>query len=340
MSTTPARLWTRPGVISRDLRRQVVKWGLVASVLVWAGDTGYKLFKDISYVNREQCVLFRSLPRPGFLVFEYFIETIVITFVGIFIAVWLSRQFLRYRRLFPRNPLTAFAYGSTLPVCSCGVIPLVTSMRGRLGFTTLMALVISAPILSPYIIVLSFTVLGPVYGLLRIGSALVLTMTTAGVLGLVYRERDLPAVAAAAGCSKQCAPGDEDIYLETLAIFRRLLPYLAVAGALGVALEYLGPRQFLLRGGFAEGLPELAIWTLVGVPLYFCNGAEVLFLRPLVNHGFPLGTAISFSLTSTSVCVTSIAMLLKVIGTRLTVVMVAWVTAVSFALALLINLLV
>ena len=128
-----------------------------------------------------------------------------------------------------------------------------------------------------------------------------------------------------------------DIYLETFAIFRRLVPYLLVAGGLGVGLEYLGPRQFLLRGGFASGLPEVLIWTLVGVPLYFCNGAEVLFLRPLVSHGFPWGTAIAFSLTSTTVCVTSIAMLFRVIGVRLTLVLVGVVTTVAVALALLLN---
>ncbi len=72
-------------------------------------------------------------------------------------------------------------------------------------------------------------------------------------------------------------------------------------------------------------------------PFYFCNGAEVLFLRPLVNHGFPLGTAVAFSLTSPAICTTSIAMLFKIIGKRLTVALVACVALISLALALLIN---
>ena len=330
------------------MKRRIIKSALVASAILWTADIIYKLVKDISYVNREQCVLFRAIPRPAFVLFEYVFETMVIVFVGTFIAVWLSRQFQRLRRFFPRNPLMAFLWGAVIPVCSCGVIPLVASMRGRLRFTTMMAFIVAAPLLSPYIIVLSFSVLGFTYGVVRILSAFVLTMVCAFVVGFFERrsqrglEGDLaqrvPAMVGL-GCAVRCNAQNKDIYLETLSIFRGLLPYLVVAGGLGVALEYLGPRRFLLESGIGSGMTGVIVWTLIGVPLYFCNGAEVLFLRPLVSHGFPIGTAVAFSLTSTAVCTTSIAMLFKVIGVRLTLILVACVMAVAIGLALVINLL-
>jgi uncharacterized membrane protein YraQ (UPF0718 family) len=361
------------------LRRRLVKSALVVCVIIWAADIVYRLTKDISYVNREQCVLFRALPRPGFLVWEYFFETLVVVFVGTFLAVWLSRQFVRLRRFMPTNPVTAFLYGAVVPVCSCGVIPLAGSMRERLGLTTTVALVLAAPLLSPYIMVLSFSVLGTTYGLLRIGAAFVLTMVCASAVSRIARVlppgavpialpavaslgaageayvlpgvgrrgigqtglgpggmRSLGAAAAGVGCARQCAAAG-DIYLETLRIVRGLAPYLAVAAAIGLGLEYLGPRQFLLRGAPGSGPGEVIVWALVGMPLYFCNGAEVLFLRPLVSHGLPLGTAIAFSLTSTAVCITSMAMLFKVIGARLTLALTACVTASAIGLAFVIN---
>ncbi|MFZ1947509.1 MAG: permease [bacterium] len=360
-------------------KRLAVKSALVASAVFWGADTVYKLAKDITYVNREQCVLFRALPKPAFVLFEYFFETLVIVFVGTFIAVWLARQFLRFRRFFPTNPVTAFLYGALLPVCSCGVIPLVAAMKGRLKLPTVIAFIMAAPVLSPYIIALSFSVLGPTYGLLRILSAFVLTMACACVAGLVERKwpvtglavpaagaeesggaleaayvlpqsgllgptsgngwaRRRMAALAGAACSGKC-PGAPvgDIYLEAFSLFRKLLPYLVVAGLFGVGLEYLGPRNFLMRGGFGSGVGEIAIWALVGVPLYFCNGADVFFLRPLVSHGFPLGTAIAFSLTSTAVCITSLVMLFKLIGGRVTAALAISVPAVSISLALLLN---
>jgi uncharacterized membrane protein YraQ (UPF0718 family) len=356
------------------VKRRIVKSALVACVIIWAADLAYKMIKDISYINREQCVLFKALPRLGFVLFEYLFETMIVVFIGIFVAVWMSRQFMRLKRFLPRNPVTAFLYGALDPFCACGAIPIVSAMRGKLGFTTMMAFVLASPLLSPYTIMISFTVLGPTYAVLRIVSAFVMTMACAFVVGMFERrlapwapvtalsQNAAPAEAARAyvlpgaagsagglsrgialevavasrGCTKQCSR-PRDIYLETLHMFKGLLPYLAIAGGLGVGLEYLGARSFLMRGGFGTGAVEVLVWTLVGVPLYFCNGAEVLFLRPLVSHGFPLGTAVAFSLTSTAICVTSIGMLFKVIGARLTLILTACVILSALGLALLIN---
>ena len=127
------------------------------------------------------------------------------------------------------------------------------------------------------------------------------------------------------------------MYFQTLAVFKGLLPFLLLAGALGVALEYFGTRDIMLSSVFGGGPGTVLLWIAVGVPLYFCNGAEVLFLRPLMSHGFPMGTGIAFSLTSTVICTTSIAMLLRMIGARLTVILIGCVVAISLGLALIMN---
>jgi hypothetical protein len=211
-------------------------------------------------------------------------------------------------------------------------------MQGRMKFVTTMSFVLAASLLSPYVLVLSFSVLGVTYGVLRIVSSFILVMATAYILGLLKRDdARAETVWIVAGCAKTCDGQEGDVYLETYEMFKSLLPYLLMGGALGVILELIGPRAFLLGQQTGKGLIGAFIWVLIGIPLYFCNGAEVLFLRPLVNHGFPLGTAVAFSLTSTAICTTSIAMLFKIIGKRLTVALVACVALISLALALLIN---
>jgi uncharacterized membrane protein YraQ (UPF0718 family) len=320
------------------MKQRLIRAALVISALVVASDIVYKIVNNISYVNRDQCVLFRVLPKAGFIIFEYFFETVVIVFVGIYIAGLLGRWFLRFQRFFPKNPFTAFLYASVIPVCGCGVIPLLSSMQGRMKFVTTMSFVLAASLLSPYVLVLSFSVLGFTYGMLRIVSSFIVVMATAYILGLLKREdaRTEPAWIGA-GCAKTCDGQEGDVYLETYEMFKSLLPYLLIGGGLGVLLELIGPRFFLMNRQTGGGLIGAFVWVLIGVPLYFCNGAEVLFLRPLVNHGFPLGTAVAFSLTSTAICTTSIAMLFKIIGKRLTIALVACVALISLTLALLIN---
>ena len=318
-------------------KRNLIRSSLIASTLFWVADIVYKAASDISYINRQKCILFRILPRPGFLIYEYLFETLIIVFVGTFIAVILARQFSKLRRFLPNNPATAFLYGSLLPVCSCAAIPLLSSMKGKMKFPTTMSFVLAAPLLSPYIIVLSFSVLGFRYGVLRILSSFVLVILTAIVLGAFERKGKLIDVGRMAGCSRSCGPEETDIYLHTFAIFKGLLPFLLVAGALGVALEYFGTRDLMLHGMLGGGAGSILAWILVGVPLYFCHGAEVLFLRPLMNHGFPMGTGIAFSLTSTAICTTSIAMLFRMIGSRLTLILIGCIVAISLGLALIMN---
>jgi hypothetical protein len=201
-----------------------------------------------------------------------------------------------------------------------------------------MAFVLASPLLSPYILVLSFTVLGFTYGMLRIACSFILVMVTVGILGVVQKGGNGPEPAMAGpGCAAGCSGDGGDVYLETFSVFRGMLPLILVGASLGVGLELLGPRSYLLNSLTGRGLTGVLAWIALGVPLYFCNGAEVLFLRPLVSHGFPLGTAVGFSLTSTAVCTTAMAMFFRIIGTRLTVILAGSVFVVSCALAVLIN---
>jgi uncharacterized protein len=336
MENPEADLRTIDGALT--LKQRLIRASVFLCSALWATDIIYKIVKDVSYVNREKCVLYKSLPRMWFIFFEYFFETVVIVFVGIFIAVLVGRWFQRLHRFYPTNPITAFFYASVIPLCSCALIPLLSTMKGRMKFATTMSFVLTAPLLSPYILALSFSVLGFTYGLLRIISSFILVITTVFILSFLHRKESgvfLPVVST--GCMDTCTSQGRDVYLETFDIFKKMLPYVLVGGVLGVFIEFLGPRSLLLDERAGRGLAGIAIWILMGVPLYFCNGAEILFLRPLMNHGMPLGTAIAFSLTSTAVCTTSIAMLVRIMGPRLTITLVSCVIVISFSLALLIN---
>ena len=173
------------------INRTAKKWFVIFSILFFSADIVYKTVNNITYLNRESCILYRMLPKIGFLFFEYFVELFLIVIVGIFFAAMLESMFAKYKRFYPSNTITAFFYASLLPVCACTTIPLISSMKGKLPFRTIITFVVAAPLLSPYIIMLSFSVLGMTYGILRIVSAFLMAMISGVVLEFFYTKEDL-----------------------------------------------------------------------------------------------------------------------------------------------------
>ena len=319
--------------------RRAIKGFIVLSLLFFAIDFVYRTINDISYLTREECILYRVLPKLWFLAFEYFVELLFVVVVGVFLAALLESYFTRYRRFYPKNTYTAFVYASLLPFCACTTIPVVGSMRDRLGFRTVITFVVAAPLLSPYIVLLSFGVLGTQYAILRIISAFFLAQSSGLVLEFFSTNGKMGGLTAFEGCNPNtCQVHEQDIYLRTYDIFIRLLPFLILAGVAGILIETAAPANFLAKHQISNNLPGILLVTLSGLPVYFCNGAEVLLLRPLIHQsGLALGTAIAFSLASTSVCVTSFAMLVKFIGSKLTIILLANLIIVTVVLGFLIN---
>jgi uncharacterized membrane protein YraQ (UPF0718 family) len=75
----------------------------------------------------------------------------------------------------------------------------------------------------------------------------------------------------------------------------------------------------------------------VGTPLYLCTGEEVIFLKPLMDLGLPLGHAVAFTITSTGICISAIAVLFRVIGRKHTIALVAGFVVLPFILGYVIN---
>jgi len=321
------------------INRKVIKAFIIFSLFFFAIDLVYKTIYNINYLTREKCILYRMLPKLGFLVFEYFIELSMILIVGIFLAAILESYFTKYRRFYPKNTIAAFLYASFLPVCACATIPLVSSMIEKLRFRTIITFIVAAPLLSPYIIMLSFSVIGVKYSILRIASAFLLSILSGFVVEFFYRKDETEGLVEFNACNpNECYSHKPDIYLQTYEIFKKILPYLIIAGIAGIVIETVAPAIFLTNHKIPNNLIGIILVILAGIPVYFCHGAEVLFLRPLIHQsGLPLGTAIAFSLASTSVCITSFVMLIRFIGIKLSIILLANLIIVTLLLGLLIN---
>ncbi len=319
-------------------KRNIIKIAVIIALSILVLDFAYKTVANIDYANREKCILNQALPGWAFLLFEYLIELFLIILVGIFIALFLERKFTKYGRFYPKNPLTAFLYASLLPLCACSAIPLTRTMKGKISFATIITFVVAAPLLNPYVIILSFSVLGLWYGALRILLSFIIAISAGYVTQLFYKgEMNTKELMT---CSKNCPKKETDLYLETARIFKSLIPYIVLAAAFGIAFEFVDVVDLAAGFELADPIVGLIIMTLIAVPIYMCNGADVLILRPFI-HGvnLPLGSALAFSMTSTAVCISSIALLVKFIGKKLTAILITHIVILTLVMGYLINIL-
>jgi uncharacterized membrane protein YraQ (UPF0718 family) len=322
-----------------ELTRRLLVFG---AIFLLGIDLLYKIVFGISYSNRQDCILYENLPHWGFLLYEYFVELLLVVIAGIFIAALIEKYFTRLRRLIPKNALTAFLYASVIPICSCGAVPVIKSMKDRIPFSAVMTFVVAAPLLNPYIMVMSFSVLGWRYGVVRIVSAMILAVTTGYIVEFFYKRMENVSLGIANGCTPNgtCNGRSRDVYDATFDIFKKVLPFMLIAGAMGFLVEMYTPVELLKSYNMRGHLSGTALTILVGVPVYFCNGADVLFLQPFLQYSkLPLGSAMAFSLTSTSVCITSLVLLVRYIGKKLTFILLTSIILITALLSVIIRLL-
>jgi uncharacterized membrane protein YraQ (UPF0718 family) len=120
---------------------------------------------------------------------------------------------------------------------------------------------------------------------------------------------------------------------------KKILPYILIAGTLSFIFALVNPKQYLESLNFSAEPWATLLLTIVGIPLYVCNGSDVLFLKPLMQYtDLSMGAAIAFSLSSSAVCISSIVMLAKYVGGKLTSILTATIFILMMIFSTLINL--
>ncbi|MCK4511110.1 permease [bacterium] len=281
-----------------------------------------------------------------FLAAWYYAATVLPVFVlgCLFSGVLMAKS--RHVRI--RGVLPAFGLAALLPVCSCGVIPIAKTMieRGGTGARDGLVFLATAPLLSPIIISLAFTLLGGSYLVLRIVSSLVIALAVA----LIVRPFLSPPVEAphasstpratdattpGTACAAAPATGGS-ILLAAWRMLTGLITYVLFGVVLGSLFTAALPADYV--GAILQsGVASMAVVAVVGVPINMCAGEEILLSAPLSGMGLTMGHALAFALASTGICMSSVPLLLNILGRRATLVMVAIYLVIPFLIGLLVN---
>jgi len=292
-----------------------------------------------------------------FLAAWYYAATVLPVFVlGCLFSGVLMAKSGRFRI---RGVLPAFGLAALLPVCSCGVIPIAKTMieRGGTGARDGLVFLATAPLLSPIIISLALTLLGGSYLILRIVSSLVLALAVALIVRpFLSSPAEAPRASSAVGAAGATAPGTTttstaptpsptcatapgasgSVLLAAWRMLTGLITYVLFGVVLGSLFTAALPADYV--GAILQsGVASMAAVVVVGVPINMCAGEEILLSAPLSGMGLTMGHALAFALASTGICMSSVPLLLNVLGRRATLVMVAIYLVVPFLIGLIVN---
>ncbi|MFH2128722.1 MAG: SO_0444 family Cu/Zn efflux transporter, partial [Pseudomonadota bacterium] len=225
--------------------------------------------------------------------------------------------------------------GLPLPLCSCGVLPAAAGLKRQgAGRGAVASFLVSTPETGVDSIALTYALLGPVMAIARPLAAVVTALVTGLGMGVLKEQREQAAAPPDLTCpvdsccdGVDCAPEAHSHHHTLWQRVRAGLSYargelwedLAAWFWLGIVLAgviaALVPAEFLTRylGG---GMGSMLIMLAVGIPLYICASASTPIAAALILKGVSPGAALVFLLAGPATNVTSLTVLVGVLGKR------------------------
>lgn len=230
--------------------------------------------------------------------------------------------------------------GIPIPLCSCGVLPAAATLK-RQGANNgaVTAFLISTPESGIDSITMSWALLDPIMTVARPVSAFI-SATVAGLLeNFISFEppQAAPAPFRMAGATPVAAPVPPQGFVNKLKagvlyMINDLWPDIAgwffigiLAGGIITALVPDEVFSTWLGGGFSSMLLMLA----VGIPLYICASASTPIAAAFILKGASPGTALVFLLAGPATNITSLTVLIGILGKRATGLFLLSIAVVS-----------
>jgi len=238
--------------------------------------------------------------------------------------------------------LKATVFGIPLPLCSCGVIPVSMSLHkhgASRGATV--SFLLSTPQTGVDSILVTYSLLGPVFAIFRPLAALVTGMV-GGILVNLFGHRpgpgDSPSDPPPEKCTDECCRGSRGTGRKLLNgmsygfirlprdIGKPLLIGLAIAGVISAMV----PEGFFAEH-LGKGLPAMLVMMVIGIPIYVCASASVPVAAALILKGLSPGAALVFLMTGPATNAAGLATIWNTLGRRTAILYLLAVAACALA---------
>ncbi len=249
----------------------------------------------------------------------------------------------------PKSMVGAGAFASVLPFCSCAAVPMAHGMMlGRqMRVRAIITFLIVVPVLSPIIYILAIQEIGWVYLLTEIIAVFALAMVTGIIIekmvGIKEPDDTAPGCYSCEGCkTAHLHRGRETALLAGWDQLIYLMKYIFLGILIGAALSvFIRPEDITSIIGaqtdLFTSLPGLVLVVLVAIPIFICQGQDVIILASLIPMGFPLGHAIAFAIAGNAICISMVPILNATFGKKVTALIFAAFFFGSIALGMIIN---
>jgi len=249
------------------------------------------------------------------------------------------------RRHLGRNSFGSVAkstlFGIPIPLCSCGVVPVAASIRNSgasKGATV--SFLISTPQIGADSFMITYSLLGWVFGLFRIVASLVTAMVAGIMVNIIgSRDADPPQVFPNAVNGETFAQR-----LQTIFGYVEYELLGSIANALIIGLVLAGLIAAFIPDGFFERymgshFMSMVLMLIAGIPMYVCASASTPIAASLIMKGISPGAALVFLLTGPATNAITISTVVKSLGKKAALIYLAAIASISLALGHVLNML-
>jgi len=246
------------------------------------------------------------------------------------LSVWVTPGFVEEHlgKRGIRQVCKAAILGVPLPLCSCAVIPVAASLRrhGASRGATL-SFVASTPQTGLDSIMVTHSLLGPLFVVVRVVTAFVSGVFGGVVSEIVVRERDGDRSGSGeaedeCGCH-HCAPGAKTHWLARALrygfvdlardIGRAVVVGILISGILATVV----PDDYF-AGRLGPGLSSMLVMLVIGIPIYTCSSGSVPIALALIRMGLSPGAALVFLVTGPATNMATLTTMWGILGRRAT----------------------
>lgn len=247
-----------------------------------------------------------------------------------------------------KSVIKAALIGIPIPLCSCGVLPAAASLKkqgANNGAAT--AFLISTPESGVDSMAITYALLDPIMTVVRPVSAFLMGTfagVTENILNSKVEQRTLRADMSCPvdGCcdGKTCSPevhNRHHTFMEKITaglwyafndVWNDLAGWFFAGLLLAGLISTIIPDQIIqtyLGGGFQSML----LMLIIGIPLYICATASTPIAAALILKGVSPGAALVFLLAGPATNITSLTVLMRILGRRATIIYLASIALLS-----------